>query len=786
MGTRLQRTSGFRSESTDAMKVLCVIPARGGSSNAPLQNIRMLAGKPLLAYTAETALAAARLAGVVLSTDDQDVAEVGRRCGLEPFLRRAGAPADNRAMAQDAVKQFEATGETCDAVCILDPATPFRRPEDIDRSIALLEKSGADAVVSVVPVPQEYHPRQVYLQAADGSLAPVSGSENLPPAFHHDGSVCVIRRDALMNGQGLLAGRTVGYVVDAVGFVRLDRPEDWGRAERIARLGSHKATAGRIAPLAGPRLNLPSGWIPTPIADPLVSAGVGLLREGMLGSSAVAQGRYLEPVWKAANPRWREVETPFLIRDSLLPPEREIVAYEFLEPISPALLVPRSRTGAAPAVRRIEDPFRPHAELPPDIRTAETPLVAALAARHLEGPGLERSREPNRREIAGGSRVFPQAVPIEFSGLLGKAAGSVRPVRLFKLGGAELGPARQGRPFVRPWPPAVLAAAFFPDPQPSEPASDDLVARERLVHAIAFRRDGRSLPLASSARMARVEVIDTHAAEMPAARPLVFGHPLAGAHPSVVWNRARVQAATWLPESWERFARESVVIVFASAASRAHGVEWPAAKAPAFAHTPERPAKAGRTAKTDPYGLHAFPLPEAGVPRSADLRTLLRGAVVKKLASPSIRPDTKSAVFAAPLSAEFLSSGDPMHTPLFQGVLKVAMMPGGVFHLIEIEDHDDDGTWSRAPYYPAKLLIPASGCGVPSPVWFASNGYFGVFAGPYAGRGGHTRVYGEFPAAPQVVLAHDMVDLLAMDFAAIAESGSSRWRLPFKKTAMFT
>jgi CMP-N-acetylneuraminic acid synthetase len=746
----------------------------------------MLAGKPLLAYTAETALAASRLAGVILSTDDQDVAEVGRRCGLEPFLRPAGAPADNQAMAQDAVKQFEASGETCDAVCILDPATPFRRPEDIDRCIALLEKSGADAVVSVVPVPQEYHPRQVYLQAADGSLAPVSSSADLPPAFHHDGSVCVIRRDALMNGQGLLAGRTLGYVVDPVRFVKLERPEDWGRAERIARLGSHKATAGRIAPLAGPRLTLPAGWMPTPIADALVSAGVGLLREGLLGSSPVAQGKYLEPVWKAANPRWREVETPFLVREGLLPPEREIVAHEFLDFTLPALLVPRSRTGAAPSVQRIEDPFRPHAELPPDIRTAETPLVAALAARRLEGASLEHAREPNRREIAGGSRAFPQAVPIEFSGLVGKAAGSVRPVQPFKLGGAELGPARKSRPFVRPWPPAVLVGAFFSDPQPLDPASGDLAARERLVHAIAFRRDGRLLPLAASARIALVEVIDTHAAELPTARPLVFGHPLAGAHPSVVGNRARVQASTWLAENWERFARESVVVVFGSVASRAHGVQWPAAGASVFAHQPERPAKAGSRTKTDPYGLYAFPLPGAGVPRSTDLRTLLRGAAVRKIAAPAIRPDTKTVVGATPLGAEFHGSGEPRHSPLFLGVLRVAMMPGGVFHYVEIEDHEDYGTWSRAQHYPAKLAIPASGCGLPAPAWLAANGYLGVFAGPYAGRGAHSRVYGEFPPAPQVVLAHGMVELIAMDFAAIAESGSSRWRLPFKKTAMFT
>jgi hypothetical protein len=366
----------------------------------------------------------------------------------------------------------------------------------------------------------------------------------------------------------------------------LERPEDWGRAERIARLGSHQGTAGRIAPLAGPRLNLSSGWMPTLIPDPEVAPGVGLLREGELGSSPVAQGKYLEPVWKAANPRWREVGTPFAIRDSLLPPECEIVAREFLEPISPALLVPRSRPGRAPSVSRIEDPFRPHSELPPDIQTAEAPLAAALAARHLEGSEFEHAPEPKRREIADGSRFRLVAVPIEFSELLGRAAGRVRPVQPFKLGVAELGPARKSRPLVRPWPPVVLASAFFLDPQPSEPASDDLAAREQLVRAIVVAREVGLLTQVTRATIARVEVIDTHGAELPGALPQLFEHPLAGAPPAVVAGRTRAQAATWLAESWERFARESAVIVFASVESRAHGVEWPTARAAMFAHLP--------------------------------------------------------------------------------------------------------------------------------------------------------------------------------------------------------
>lgn len=782
METRLESTCSFRSESTGAMKVFCVIPARGGSRSAPLQNFRLLAGKPLLAYTAETAHAAARLSRVVLSTDDEDVAEVGRRCGLELYLRPAGSPAEVQAVVQDAVRQLEATGEACDAVCILDPASPFRGPEDIDRCVALLERSGADAVVTVVPVPQEYHPQKVYLQTPDGSLAPAGSFAELPPAFHHDGSVCVIRRDALMNGKSLLAGRTVGYVVDPTRFVKLDRPEDWGRAERIARLGSHQATAGRIVPLAGPRPNLAAGWMPTPIADPLVEAGVGLLREGELGSSPVTRGKYLEPVSKAASPRWRETATPFAIRDALLPAEREVVGHEFLDPISPALLIPHSRPGQAPSVHRIEDPFRPHAELTPDIQTAEAPLMGALAARRLEGSGLERAQEPKRREIAGGSQVRPADVALEFSGLLGRAAGAVRPVQPFKLGVANLGPARKSRPAVLPWPHVLVESAFFPDPQPSEPASDDLLAREQLVHATVVRREGRLLAQTASAQIAQVEVLNTHAAEFVDARPMVFGHPLAGAPPAAVRSRARVQAATWLAESWERFGQESAVVAFGSAQSRAHGVEWPAARASLFAHPPERPAKTGSRAATDPCGLCALPVPAASMPASAGLRTRLRGAPVTRIAAPAVRPDTRTAA-ATPLGAEFHDSGEPRLTPLFVGVLEVARMPRGVFHYVEIEDHEDWNTWSRAPHHPAALLIPESGCSVPSPVWIASNGCHVVFAGPYPGKGAYCRVYGAFPPAPQVVLADGEIELMAMDFAAIAGSGSSRWRLPFGRPA---
>src|SRR5438552_7751137 len=124
-----------------SLKVIGIIPARGGSKGVPRKNIRPLAGKPLLAYTAEAALAARRLSGVLLSTDDAEIAEAGRQCGLEiPFLRPAELAQDNSPtlpVLQHAVAWLESQGRHYDAICLLQPTSPFRSRGMIDGCIDL-------------------------------------------------------------------------------------------------------------------------------------------------------------------------------------------------------------------------------------------------------------------------------------------------------------------------------------------------------------------------------------------------------------------------------------------------------------------------------------------------------------------------------------------------------------------------------------------------------------------------------------------------------------------------
>src|SRR5687767_4740009 len=101
--------------------VLGLIPARGGSKGIARKNIRPLRGKPLLQYTAEAALASHRLSQVALTTDDEEIAQIGRACGLDvPFLRPAELAEDSTPMlpvVQHAVRWFEGQGRRFDAIC---------------------------------------------------------------------------------------------------------------------------------------------------------------------------------------------------------------------------------------------------------------------------------------------------------------------------------------------------------------------------------------------------------------------------------------------------------------------------------------------------------------------------------------------------------------------------------------------------------------------------------------------------------------------------------------------
>jgi CMP-N,N'-diacetyllegionaminic acid synthase len=225
-----------------AFAVLGIVPARGGSQGIRRKNIRLLDGKPLLAFTADAARRSEHLTRVLLSSEDPEIVKVGKAVGLDaPFLRPAELALDSTPMigvVLHAIRWAKSQGEHYDAICLLQPTSPLRSAQMIDRCIARLWESGADCVISVRPVPKEYNPHWVYLETAEGLLAPCMGSEPiparqlLPPAYHPDGGVFAARTEAVLANGTLYGARTVGVVSPVEEACDLDTEEQW---EELAR-----------------------------------------------------------------------------------------------------------------------------------------------------------------------------------------------------------------------------------------------------------------------------------------------------------------------------------------------------------------------------------------------------------------------------------------------------------------------------------------------------------------------------------------------------------------------
>ncbi|MGH9350198.1 MAG: cytidylyltransferase domain-containing protein [Vicinamibacterales bacterium] len=236
--------------------VLGLVPARGGSKGVPGKNLRVLAGRPLLEYTARAAQESRVLDRVILSTDSPEIADAGRRAGLEvPFMRPEALARDDTPMlpvVQHAMDALAAGGWVADVIVLLQPTSPLRRPHHIRDAVELLRRTGADSVVSVVELPRHLSPD--YVMRIDGDvLRPfvpegerVTRRQDARPAYSRDGTVYAFRRTTLERFGDIYGDDCRPLVVDAAESLSIDSPADWDAAER--RLASHGgATIGRAA-----------------------------------------------------------------------------------------------------------------------------------------------------------------------------------------------------------------------------------------------------------------------------------------------------------------------------------------------------------------------------------------------------------------------------------------------------------------------------------------------------------------------------------------------------------
>jgi len=229
--------------SAEPLQVLGLVPARGGSKGVPGKNVRPLAGHTLLEYTARAARESGVLDRVVLSTDSPDIAEAGRRAGLEvPFTRPATLAADDTPMVpviQHALMEVSLQGWSPDIVVLLQPTSPLRRPDHIRDAVSLLRDTGADSVVTVVEVPRHLSPDYV-MRIEGGRLKPflpdgarVTRRQDARPAYSRDGTVYAFRRSTIERTGGIYGEDCRPLLIDARDSLSIDSPADWDEAERL-------------------------------------------------------------------------------------------------------------------------------------------------------------------------------------------------------------------------------------------------------------------------------------------------------------------------------------------------------------------------------------------------------------------------------------------------------------------------------------------------------------------------------------------------------------------------
>lgn len=224
------------------MKILGLIPARGGSKGIPGKNIKALGGKPLLAYTFDSAQESKLLSKVILSSDDSDIIAVANQIGLEvPFTRPENLANDQSPtlpVIAHALRFFEGKGEKFDAVCLLQTTYPFRRKGLIDDAIKEFIRTDAEALVSVLPVPHEFNPHWVFEPGQNGFLEIATGEkqiiprrQDLPTSFFRDGAIYITKSEVILSKNSILSEKLAYIVGDESRYVNLDTFDDWKKAE---------------------------------------------------------------------------------------------------------------------------------------------------------------------------------------------------------------------------------------------------------------------------------------------------------------------------------------------------------------------------------------------------------------------------------------------------------------------------------------------------------------------------------------------------------------------------
>ena len=220
------------------MTRIAIIPARGGSKRIPRKNIKPFLGKPIIAYSIEAAIQSGLFDEVMVSTDDEEIAQIAQEYGAKvPFIR-SEKNADDHAVLADVVHEvlslYQEQNKSFDSVCCLLPTAPFVTSERLTDSCHKLKNESLDAVFPVLPFS---FPIQRSLEISDGLIKMVweehmnSRSQDLEKRYHDAGQFYWLRTSSFLEEKKLFMAKSGGVIISELEAQDIDTETDWQLAE---------------------------------------------------------------------------------------------------------------------------------------------------------------------------------------------------------------------------------------------------------------------------------------------------------------------------------------------------------------------------------------------------------------------------------------------------------------------------------------------------------------------------------------------------------------------------
>jgi len=221
----------------DNKTILAIIPARGGSKGIPRKNIKLLAGKPLIAWTIEEAKKSKYIDRLILSSEDDEIIRVAKEWGCEvPFIRPEELAQDNTPGVEPVIHAINILNEKYDYVCLLQPTSPLRKDEDIDGCIEKCIINKSESCVSITEV--NNHPYWMY-EIEDDKLISLYNDKNilrrqdLPKVYTLNGAIYFSKISNLMKIRKFVDNKTIGFKMNVESSIDIDTKLDFNIAELL-------------------------------------------------------------------------------------------------------------------------------------------------------------------------------------------------------------------------------------------------------------------------------------------------------------------------------------------------------------------------------------------------------------------------------------------------------------------------------------------------------------------------------------------------------------------------